>query len=480
MKKLSFLLAATLLFACCFAGAQTRGERLKKHVYYFAADSLKGRAAGSEDAAKAADYIRGQFEECGLKPFFEDWFMPFRNEGRDFKNVVGIFEGQDPALKDEYIVLGAHYDHLGVRKGQVYNGADDNASGTASIIEIARALGKEQLKRSVIIAAFDAEELGLLGSSALADSLKALGKDIKLMMSIDMVGWLEAGKTLKMNGVATIKGGKKILESQASAAGIEVSLKNFEKSLFTATDTEGFAKNGISTLAVTTGLKSPYHKPEDDADKIDYKGLDLVTGYLEGLTEEFASSDEFAPSGKLSFKHRQKSDTGFDFGPSVAWSRSSLNYPDSKISTDYVSGIEAGLSATLSMKEFYLSAQGLICRQGVNMVNEESVFGKPMRCKRDLVKVPVMLGIRTSRGSGFGGGSYVGFGAYYSYAFGFESSSQYGYNPNQWGLCWEVGARMYSLVIFCTSEYQKNSFYSGDAAPEAHERSTSLGLRWEF
>ena len=83
--------------------------------------------------------------------------------------MVGVIEGSDPELKNEYIVLGAHYDHLGVRNGKVYNGADDNASGSAALIEVARELfsKRDSLRRSVIIAAFDAEELGLWGVQSL-------------------------------------------------------------------------------------------------------------------------------------------------------------------------------------------------------------------------------------------------------------------------------------------------------------------------
>ena len=204
----------TLLIALMLLGvtavAQTRQQRLTEHVYYLAADSLQGRKAGTEYSRKAASYIQRQYEEIGLKPFFGDWFHYFAPGGEDssigakYVDVVGVIEGSDPKLKNEYIVLGAHFDHLGVRKGKVYNGADDNASGSAALIEVARELyaRRDCLKRSVIIAAFDAEELGLWGSKALADTLvKAVGQDrIKLMMSLDMVGWYTASGKLNWRG----------------------------------------------------------------------------------------------------------------------------------------------------------------------------------------------------------------------------------------------------------------------------------------
>ena len=186
MKKTLLTLIALLVVITAFA--QTQQERLTRHVYYLASDSLRGRRAGSEDAAKAAAYIVSQFEEIGIQPFFEDgWYQPFDMNGKTYKNVVGFIPGNDPVLKDEYIIIGAHYDHLGVRDGQIYNGADDNASGTATIIEMARILKSQQnsLKRSIIVAAFDAEEIGLCGSDYLSEKLD-LSK-VKLMMILNLL-----------------------------------------------------------------------------------------------------------------------------------------------------------------------------------------------------------------------------------------------------------------------------------------------------
>jgi Predicted aminopeptidases len=159
-NKSHYLLICLLLFVGGSTFAQTQQERLTRHVYTLAGDSLRGRKAGSEDAAKAAAYIVKQFEEIGVQPYYEEgWYQPFERNGKTYKNVVGVIPGNDPILKDEYIIIGAHYDHLGVMNDQIYNGADDNASGTATIIEMARILKSQQsdLKRSVIVAAFDAE-----------------------------------------------------------------------------------------------------------------------------------------------------------------------------------------------------------------------------------------------------------------------------------------------------------------------------------
>ena len=113
-------------------------------------------------------------------------------------------------MKNEYIVIGAHYDHLGVKKGEIYNGADDNASGVATLIELGKALKKNQsnLKRSVMLVAFDAEEIGLVGSKHFINHTSATDMDIKLMFSIDMVGWYKASGAVNYAGTGTIKTAK--------------------------------------------------------------------------------------------------------------------------------------------------------------------------------------------------------------------------------------------------------------------------------
>ena len=311
MKALRIILSAVALLSAMAAGAQDNGlkERLEGHLYYFAADSLNGRKAASEDARKVAAYIRAEFEQIGLEPYFDDFYEDFERDGATYRNVVAVIPGSNPALSKELIVIGAHYDHLGVKSnGEVFNGADDNASGTSCLIELARMLmqDREKLSRSVVLAAFDGEEVGLYGSSQLAKRMTAEGADVKFMASLDMVGWLKAGKTLKLEGTGTIKDGSRILKEEADKVGIQISTKKFEDSVFTATDTEGFAHRQIPTLAVTTGLKSPYHKTGDDPELIDYEGLALVTRYMDSVVGRLASDPSYAASGVVAPKHTSK------------------------------------------------------------------------------------------------------------------------------------------------------------------------------
>lgn len=476
MRKM--ILAAMLVMAAFNVSGQekTRQERLVDHVYYFASDSLRGRKAGSEDAAKAAEYIRKEYESAGLKPYFSDWYMHFGREGKDYVNVVGCIEGSDPVLRNEFIVLGAHYDHLGMDGDVVYNGADDNASGSAALIEVAGMLARDprQLKRSIIIAAFDAEEIGLYGSSALADSLRKRHVDVKLMMSLDMVGWLREGKALTMEGTATIKNGRTLLEAEAAKTGITINPKRFETSIMTATDTDGFANMAVPTLAVTTGLKSPYHKPEDDAELIDYAGLELVTDYIAGLTSEIASSDSFEASGRLSFKHRVKSDYGLDIMPAVQFGDNWVRYRDARLTGDARYSVAAGLGMRFSMRRIALTAEGLAGYETTRLIDDSDVYGSSLIMKRSYVKVPVCLTYRTPRHSH--AGAEIGVGAYWSQTLSEEKGSGciYDLEKNPVGAVVRLSTNVYKFRFGVDLSYQLNNLYTGENAPKARKNEAAV------
>ena len=475
MKKLTLFIVLAAVCAPMFS--QTRQERLTEHVYYFASDSLKGRAAGSEDAAKAAAYIVNEYESMGLKPFYDDWYMPFTRNGKDFKNVVAVIEGNDPQLKDQYIVIGAHYDHLGVKKGQVYNGADDNASGSAAVIEIARALcaDRDRLKRSVVIAAFDAEELGLFGSNALADRM--LGKDsldVRLMMSVDMVGWYKATNSLTLMGVATIKDGRKVLRTEK----LNLKLKNFEWSPVTATDTEGFAKRQVPTLAISTGLKSPYHKPEDDADLIDYEGLDKVTDYLTDLTFEVASDEELAASGRVAGKHRDGFPI-FEAGLSLAVGNSHFNYPSAAFDGKTGFSYGGGLSAQLNFghhSHFGIKADALYLQTSAPYPDDEDIYASSLKYKGSELIVPVQL---VYHGTGRGPG-YLGFGGYYGYRLKTSLPVDRNINKEDYGLAFEFGLKTGGIGMSLIWRSSLKPFFEEKSAPSVRQGTTLFKLSKSF
>lgn len=213
-------------------------------------------------------------------PFMVDASASILLKREKTENVIGILEGNDPLLKDEYIIIGGHYDHLGfggTGSGSrmpdtvaVHNGADDNASGTSMVIELAGKLAsvKKDLRRSIIFISFSGEEMGLLGSKYFVDHCPVDLKKIKAMFNFDMVGRFDKEKNaISVSGTGTA------MESDSL-------LKKYEKGLsFTVThspdgygpsDHAAFYASNIPVFYFTTGAHTDYHTPFDDADKLNY------------------------------------------------------------------------------------------------------------------------------------------------------------------------------------------------------------------
>jgi hypothetical protein len=280
-------------------------ERLQTHVATLAADSMEGRGLGTEGKVRAKHYIARQFEEAGLRPLGEDFFQPL-----DLRiglawvpavNVVGYLPGSDPALTDEYIVIGAHYDHLGyqLKDGErvIFPGADDNASGTAAVMELARLFAEspQRAGRSLVFIAFDGEESGLLGAREFLQQNGLIPNDqIQFMFSLDMVGMYEANNGLNLPGMGTLQGGGELAARVAGGHGLRI--KGMTAEIPRRTDTGPFGEKGIPAAHAFTGSKSPYHKPEDTWDLLDYQGMARITLFLYDLVSEFATAPALAPS----------------------------------------------------------------------------------------------------------------------------------------------------------------------------------------
>ena len=176
-------------------------EEVAGILRYLSSDALAGRETGTEGAEKAARYIEDQLKSAGVTPFFETYRDSFRIKGRTGYNIVGILRGSDPQLRDQLVVVGAHYDHIGQQQEQagqgedkIANGANDNASGTTAVLELAEYFGSKDPKRSMMFVLFAAEEMGLVGAERLAERLKAEGVDIYAMLNIEMIGVPMEGK----------------------------------------------------------------------------------------------------------------------------------------------------------------------------------------------------------------------------------------------------------------------------------------------
>jgi len=232
------------------------------------------------------------------------------------QNVIAMLEGSDPVLKNEYIIIGGHYDHLGMggpgsgsREPDtiaVHHGADDNASGIAGIIDIARKISsdKSKIKRTIIFIAFGAEEMGLLGSKHFVKTPLIDLKKVRVMINIDMIGRLkEDTRSLLIGGTGTFKEAEEILN--------KYSKDKFKLSLspegFGPSDHASFYTENIPVIFVSTGAHDDYHKPADDVDKINFEGGTEVISFLQSILIDIASTDSPMMFQQGSTKSRKRS-----------------------------------------------------------------------------------------------------------------------------------------------------------------------------
>ena len=188
MKYFFSLVVIAMLLSC-----GSIEKNVKNSMDYLASDELGGRATGSEGIEKAAIFIEDYFKKNNIKPYFESYRDSFNLNDLVGYNIVGVIEGNDPELKNEYIILGGHYDHIGQGKevagDTIANGANDDASGTVAAMEFGRYFARSKSnKRSVLITLYSAEEMGLKGSEHLAKRLKADGIDAYTMINFEMIG----------------------------------------------------------------------------------------------------------------------------------------------------------------------------------------------------------------------------------------------------------------------------------------------------
>ncbi|MEW5842215.1 MAG: M28 family peptidase [Bacteroidota bacterium] len=211
------------------------------------------------------------------------------------RNVAGMIEGSDPTLKNEYIVIGAHYDHLGIdqlkessmykgKEPMIHHGADDNASGTSGLLEIAEKFAsiKERVKRSIIFVAFSGEELGILGSTYFTNNSPVSLNEIAAMLNMDMIGRLNDENSLTIIGTGTSSEWKTLL-NEKNKYGFKL---GFNESGSGGSDHQAFTNKNIPVLFFFTGTHSDYHKPSDTADKINNEGEARVVNYVYDIADD--------------------------------------------------------------------------------------------------------------------------------------------------------------------------------------------------
>ena len=265
-------------------------KQMKKDVYFLADDRLKGRGTGSEGNKKAANYIAHQFKKLKLKPLIQgnSYYQLFTATVRKVKvadsvrptqNLIGYLD--NGAAKT--IIIGAHYDHLGEGKqgsskdslgwGKIHNGADDNASGVAGMLALAKYYSKNKIKEpyNFIFIAFGAEELGLLGSKHFIENPTIPMNDIEFMVNYDMIGRYNPEVGLSVIGFGTAKEWPIIFDQ------IPVSLQyNKKYGGKGGSDQTYFYLAGKPVLFFHTEGHEDYHKPTDDAEKVNYTDLKKI------------------------------------------------------------------------------------------------------------------------------------------------------------------------------------------------------------
>jgi hypothetical protein len=280
--------------------------RLLDDIQFLTDDRLKGRATGSPGADSAAAYLARRFSEVGLQPAAGGWFQSF-TLGRDAptarpgkaagvigKNVIGILPGRDPVLRNHTVVLGAHYDHLGLggfgsldpdSTGLVHNGADDNASGVAGLIQVAARLAASPPARTVVFIAFSGEELGLLGSAHyVKEPIYPLSGTLA-MVNLDMVGRLRNGRLI-VYGARSAKEFPALLDSLNWYAGFEL---HAQGDGYGPSDQSSFYAAKRPVLHLFTDLHEDYHRTTDDWQKVNLDGLKRVADFTLGLVTALAN-----------------------------------------------------------------------------------------------------------------------------------------------------------------------------------------------
>ena len=322
MKQVSLLVIFLSLFAC--KQEYKPENKIKEDVVFLADDKLEGRQTGSEGEKEAGDYIAKRFKDIGLEPkgtdgYFQTFtFTPkkdphskaeFTDSSSDGtitgRNVLGFIDND----ASQTIVIGAHYDHLGYNEyggslyrgeeKQIHNGADDNASGVAVLLNLASKLKESNKGNNYLFMTFSGEEMGLLGSNYFVKNATVPTDSINYMLNMDMVGRLKQDSTLAVYGTGTSPIFKQVITAHNDK------FKLIEKeSGVGPSDHTSFYLNDVPVLHFFTGQHEDYHKPSDDFDKLNYEGMATISTYIYDIITDLDDN------GELSFrKTKNESDS---------------------------------------------------------------------------------------------------------------------------------------------------------------------------
>ena len=273
-------------------------SRLKAHVEILASPEFGGRRGVG--ARKTAQYIEDNLKSIGLKPGFADtYFQPIPGPEPDTivgRNVAAKLEGSDPVLKDQWVVVAAHYDHLGKRNGVVYPGADDNASGVSAMLEIARLLAESPQKprRSVLFVGFDLEEDGLFGSRYFAENSPVPLEKIGLVVNFDMIGRSLLGicdDYVFLLGTERIAGVRPWVEASAEGKPLKLAMVGTDILGIDRSDYGPFRIRKVPYLFFSTGENPDYHRPSDVAATLEYPKFAAISRLIFGVVRRAVDAD---------------------------------------------------------------------------------------------------------------------------------------------------------------------------------------------
>jgi hypothetical protein len=313
MKNVALILLFVVLTSFIFFKSENQSspklikpDELKEWISFLASDQMRGRKNGSEDMKLAADWISGKYSEYGLKPltpadnYFQKYTYTSRQTEIKEQNVIGYIEGADPVLKKEYIILSAHFDHLGIssvaKPDSIFNGADDNAAGTATIIAIAEYIRKSGLKpgRSIVFAAFSGEENGARGSRFFVANSPIPLKNIYADLNFEMTGHSEyLGKNnYYMTGCNLSNLDDLIGEFDKESGFKLIDTIQIAKSLFYQSDNIAFSRikttdnitQGIpSGTFATTTMAGYIHNVTDEVQLFDFDNMAALVNHFSSL-----------------------------------------------------------------------------------------------------------------------------------------------------------------------------------------------------
>ena len=297
--------------------SEIKAENLSKHLYIVASDEMEGRDTGTPGQKKAGEYLINQYKAMGISfpkgattfyqpipsEFFKKQFSPKLG---DSENIWAFIEGSEKP--EEILVISAHYDHVGMKNGEVYNGADDDGSGTVALLEIASAFQKAKKegnspKRSILFLHVTGEEHGLHGSRFYSENPLFPIANTIANINIDMIGRRGYGKEDNNNYVYVIGSDRLSTdlhriseEANTKYIGMELDYKyndlNDPNRFYYRSDHYNFAKKGIPAIFYFNGVHDDYHKPTDTPDKIDYPLLAKRTQLAFAVAWELANADE--------------------------------------------------------------------------------------------------------------------------------------------------------------------------------------------